>query len=72
MQPLMIVIAMGIGITGTQGSIGGFPEAFVTFLGGSSVILATLVAFVLNLVLPGRENLKWNKLYLRLESSASN
>ena len=51
-------LAMGIGITGTQGSIGGFPEAFVTFLGGSSVILATLVAFILNLVLPGREKPK--------------
>lgn len=48
-------LALGIGITGVQGSIAGFPEAFVTFIGGSSVILATLVAFILNVLLPGRD-----------------
>lgn len=53
-----ISLALGIGITSVEGSIAGFPEAFVTFIGGSSVILATVVAFVLNLVLPGREKPK--------------
>ena len=50
-----ISLALGVGITGVQGSIAGFPEAFQTFIGGSSVILAALTAFILNLVLPGRE-----------------
>lgn len=47
-----LAVAVGVGITSVSGSLGGFPTWVTTVFGSSSVVLATLVAIVLNLVLP--------------------
>lgn len=50
-----LAVAIGTGITQVQGSLGGFPAWVTTVFGSSPVVLATLVAIVLNLTLP-KEN----------------
>ncbi len=45
-------VALGVGVTSVQGSLGGFPEWVATVFGSSSVVIATLTAIILNLTLP--------------------
>jgi NCS2 family nucleobase:cation symporter-2 len=45
-------VALGVGVTSVQGSLGGFPEWVATVFGSSSVVIATLAAIILNLTLP--------------------
>ncbi len=47
-----LAVAIGTGITQVQGALGGFPAWVTTVFGSSPVVLATLVAIVLNLTLP--------------------
>ena len=48
-------VALGVGITQVQGSLAGFPAWVTTVFGSSSVVMATLMAIILNLVLPKTE-----------------
>ena len=47
-----LAVAIGTGIAQVQGSLGGFPAWVTTVFGSSPVVLATLVAIILNLTLP--------------------
>ena len=47
-----LAVALGVGVTSVTGSLAGFPEWVGTVFGSSSVVIATLVAIILNLVLP--------------------
>lgn len=47
-----LAVALGVGVTSVSGSLAGFPEWVGTVFGSSSVVISTLVAIVLNLVLP--------------------
>jgi len=47
-----LAVALGVGVTSVQGSLGGFPVWVGTVFGSSSVVIATLVAILLNLILP--------------------
>ncbi|MBS5149444.1 MAG: nucleobase:cation symporter-2 family protein [Butyricicoccus pullicaecorum] len=47
-----LAVAIGTGITQVQGCLDGFPAWVTTVFGSSPVVLATLVAIVLNLTLP--------------------
>lgn len=47
-----LAVAMGIGITQVEGAIGGFPAWVNTVFGSSPVVVATIVAILLNLTLP--------------------
>ena len=53
-------VALGAGITQVSGSLSGagFPSWVNTVFGSSSVVVATIVAIVLNLVLPKEESMK--------------
>lgn len=51
-----LAVAIGIGITQVQGALGGFPAWVTTVFGSSPVVLATLVAILLNLTLPKENN----------------
>lgn len=45
-------VALGVGITQVQGAIGGFPAWVTTVFGSSPVVVAAIVAILLNLTLP--------------------
>ena len=47
-----IAVALGVGVTQVSGSLAGFPAWVGTVFGGSSVVISTLVAILLNLILP--------------------
>lgn len=47
-----IAVALGVGVTQSPGCLGLFPTWVRTVFGGSSVVIATLVAIALNLTLP--------------------
>lgn len=47
-----LAVALGVGVTLVEGSLGGFPDWVGTVFGSSSVVIATLVAILLNLILP--------------------
>ena len=53
-------VALGVGITQVPGCLAGegFPEWVNTVFGSSSVVVATIVAIILNLVLPKEQNNK--------------
>ena len=53
-------VALGVGITQVSGCLAGegFPEWVNTVFGSSSVVVATIVAIILNLVLPKEQNNK--------------
>lgn len=50
-----LAIALGVGITQVDGSLGLFPSWFISIFGKSSIIVTTLVAILLNLILPKDE-----------------
>ncbi len=45
-------VALGVGVTSVANCLQGFPEWVTTVFGSSSVVIATLMAIILNLVLP--------------------
>lgn len=47
-----LAVAIGMGVCQTPGALAGFPAWVVTIFGKSPVVLATIVAVVLNLILP--------------------
>lgn len=47
-----LAVAMGVGITQVEGAISGFPTWVGTIFGSSPVVVATIVAILLNLTLP--------------------
>lgn len=47
-----LAIALGSGITQVDGSLGLFPSWFISVFGKSSIIVTTLVAILLNIILP--------------------
>lgn len=47
-----LAVAMGIGITQVPASLALFPESFIIIFGKSAVVIASIIAFVLNIVLP--------------------
>lgn len=47
-----LAVALGVGVTSVSGSLGGFPDWVSTIFGASSVVISTIVAIILNLVLP--------------------
>ena len=47
-----LAIALGMGVTQANASLAQFPEWVTTIFGKSPVVLATIVAIVLNLTLP--------------------
>lgn len=49
-----LALAMSLGIYVVPEAIGAFPEMLQLVIGGSPIVVATLVAFTLNLVLPRR------------------
>ena len=53
-----LAIALGTGIAQVDGSLGLFPTWFISIFGGSSIIVTTLVAILLNLILPKEDTEK--------------
>lgn len=51
-------VALGMGITQASGSLATFPEWVTTVFGSSPVVVATLMAILLNLILPKEETAK--------------
>lgn len=47
-----LAIAMGMGVTQADGALASFPSWVTTVFGSSPVVLATIVAIILNLILP--------------------
>ena len=47
-----LAIAVGMGVTQANGALAQFPTWVTTIFGKSPVVLATIVAIILNLVLP--------------------
>ncbi len=47
-----LAVALGVGVTSVAGSLDGFPVWVGTVFGTSSVVIATLVAIILNIILP--------------------
>ncbi len=47
-----LAVALGVGVTSVAGSLDGFPAWVGTVFGTSSVVIATLVAIILNVILP--------------------
>ena len=45
-------VALGVGISQAQGSLAAFPQIFTTIFGKSPVVVATIMAVLLNVVLP--------------------
>ena len=50
-----LAVAIGVGITQVQGSLGGFPTWVTTVFGSSPVVVTPIVAILLNLTLPKEE-----------------
>ena len=44
--------ALGVGVSQASGALGRFPEGFTMIFGKSPVVIATLMAVLLNLILP--------------------
>lgn len=55
-----LAIALGVGISQVNGALGLFPGWFISIFGSSSIIVTTLVAILLNIILPKDENKKNN------------
>ncbi len=55
MQIVGLSVALGVGIWQASASIGQFPEVFTTIFGKSPVVVATLLALLLNQILPGQK-----------------
>lgn len=53
-----LAIALGTGIAQVDGSLGLFPAWFISIFGGSSIIVTTIVAILLNLILPKEDTEK--------------
>lgn len=53
-------IALGIGIVQVEGALGLFPEWVISIFGKSSIVVTTLVAILLNIILP-KDNLETNE-----------
>ena len=47
-----LAVALGVGLSQAQDSLAAFPPAFTTVFGKSPVVVATIVAIILNVVLP--------------------
>ena len=47
-----LAVALGMGVTQSAGSLASFPEWATTIFGKSPVVLATIVAILLNIILP--------------------
>lgn len=47
-----LAVALGVGVTSVQGSLAGFPDWVTTVFGSSSVVISTLMAILLNTILP--------------------
>ena len=47
-----LAVALGVGISQAQDSLSAFPPAFTTVFGKSPVVVATIVAILLNILLP--------------------
>lgn len=47
-----LAVALGVGVTSVQGSLGGFPDWVTTVFASSSVVISTIVAIILNTILP--------------------
>lgn len=47
-----IAVALGVGVTSVPGSLGLFPQWVNTVFGSSSVVIATILAILLNAILP--------------------
>ena len=47
-----LAVALGVGLSQAQDSLSAFPPAFTTIFGKSPVVVATIVAIILNVVLP--------------------
>ena len=47
-----LAVALGVGLSQAQESLAAFPPAFTTIFGKSPVVVATIVAIILNVVLP--------------------
>jgi uraA len=45
-------VALGVGISQAQGALAAFPKEFTTIFGKSPVVVATIMAVLLNVVLP--------------------
>lgn len=52
---LGISLAFGLGLTTVPATLAKTPLAFQTFIGSSPIIIATIIAFILNLVLPRKK-----------------
>ena len=48
-------IALGVGIVQVEGALGLFPSWIISVFGKSSIVVTTLVAIILNLILPKEE-----------------
>lgn len=55
-----LAAALGVGVSQAAGSIGQFPESFTMIFGKSPVVIATIIALLLNVILP-REKAEDNK-----------
>ena len=47
-----LAVALGVGLSQAQDSLSAFPPAFTTIFGKSPVVVATIVAILLNILLP--------------------
>lgn len=53
-----LAVALGVGLSQAQESLAAFPPAFTTVFGKSPVVVATIVAIILNVVLPKSKDTK--------------
>ena len=53
-----LAVALGMGVVGVEGSLSQFPEWVEVVFGESSVVIASLVAFTLNIILPKKSLLE--------------
>ena len=53
-----LAVALGVGLSQAQDSLAAFPPAFTTVFGKSPVVVATIVAIILNVVLPKSKDTK--------------
>ena len=53
-----LAVALGVGLSQAQDSLAAFPPAFTTVFGKSPVVVATIVAIILNVVLPKSKDKK--------------
>lgn len=53
-----LAVALGVGVTSVSGCLAGFPDWVITVFGSSSVVIATLMAILLNTILPKEKEQK--------------